>query len=123
MTLYDMCKPRQRMSLYRTVLHEGRPNDLPRYLKQNSKTVGAPAVKNAARRSGTDTPGTDPAPYTDAVTAKPIAPSHHRVVRIGPEARPATPDSTSSTTSEEVGRTVSPAKTPLPRSEAGTAAV
>ncbi|WP_210589054.1 hypothetical protein [Streptomyces sp. GESEQ-35] len=35
MTSYDMSKPRQRMGLYRTVLHEGLRNDLPRYLNQD----------------------------------------------------------------------------------------
>lgn len=34
MTSYDMSKPRQRMGLYRTVLHEGLRDDLPRYLNQ-----------------------------------------------------------------------------------------
>ncbi len=32
MTSYDLGKPRQRMGLYRTVLHEGLHDDLPRYL-------------------------------------------------------------------------------------------
>ncbi|MEV2191326.1 hypothetical protein AB0I02_10085 [Streptomyces phaeochromogenes] len=35
MTSYDMSNPRQRMGLYRTVLHEGLHDDLPRYLNQN----------------------------------------------------------------------------------------
>ncbi|MFE2518326.1 hypothetical protein ACFXG9_23775 [Streptomyces mirabilis] len=35
MTSYDMSKPRQRMGLYRTVLHEGLRDDLPRYLNQD----------------------------------------------------------------------------------------
>lgn len=35
MTLYDLGKPRQRMGLYRTVLHEGLSDDLPRYLNQD----------------------------------------------------------------------------------------
>ncbi|MCT9009397.1 hypothetical protein [Streptomyces rhizosphaerihabitans] len=34
-TSYDMSKPRQRMGLYRTVLHEGLRDDLPRYLNQD----------------------------------------------------------------------------------------
>ena len=34
MTSYDLGKPRQRMGLYRTVLHEGLHDDLPRYLNQ-----------------------------------------------------------------------------------------
>ncbi|MFE0733234.1 hypothetical protein [Streptomyces antibioticus] len=34
MTSYDMAKPRQCMGLYRTVLHEGLRDDLPRYLNQ-----------------------------------------------------------------------------------------
>ncbi|MGY4924624.1 hypothetical protein [Streptomyces sp. 900105755] len=35
MTSYDLGKPRQRMGLYRTVLHEGLHEDLPRYLNQD----------------------------------------------------------------------------------------
>ncbi|MCX5200553.1 hypothetical protein OG897_03615 [Streptomyces sp. NBC_00237] len=35
MTSYDLGKPRQRMGLYRTVLHEGLREDLPRYLNEN----------------------------------------------------------------------------------------
>ncbi|MFL4907608.1 hypothetical protein ACJ6WF_31515 [Streptomyces sp. MMS24-I2-30] len=35
MTSYDMGKPRQRMGLYRTVLHEGLHDDLPHYLNQD----------------------------------------------------------------------------------------
>lgn len=35
MTSYDLGKPRQRMGLYRTVLHEGLHDDLPRYLNQD----------------------------------------------------------------------------------------
>ncbi|MFI8308243.1 hypothetical protein ACIF80_33505 [Streptomyces sp. NPDC085927] len=35
MTSYDLGKPRQRMGLYRTVLHEGLRDDLPRYLNQD----------------------------------------------------------------------------------------
>jgi hypothetical protein len=35
MTSYDLDKPRQRMGLYRTVLHEGLHDDLPRYLNQD----------------------------------------------------------------------------------------
>ncbi|THA63216.1 hypothetical protein E6P78_22065 [Streptomyces sp. A0958] len=34
MTLYDLSKPRQRMGLYRTVLHEGLRDDLPEYLNR-----------------------------------------------------------------------------------------
>lgn len=34
MTSYDLSKPRQRTGLYRTVLHEGLHDDLPRYLNQ-----------------------------------------------------------------------------------------
>ncbi|MFF2205580.1 hypothetical protein [Streptomyces sp. NPDC058145] len=32
MTSHDLGKPRQRMGLYRTVLHEGRRDDLPQFL-------------------------------------------------------------------------------------------
>ncbi|MFI6661186.1 hypothetical protein ACIBL8_37235 [Streptomyces sp. NPDC050523] len=35
MTSYDLGKPRQRMGLYRTVLHEGMHDDLTRYLNQD----------------------------------------------------------------------------------------
>jgi hypothetical protein len=35
MTSYDLGKPRQRMGLYRTVLHEGLSDDLPLYLNQD----------------------------------------------------------------------------------------
>ncbi|WP_327352743.1 hypothetical protein [Streptomyces sp. NBC_01304] len=35
MTSYDMSNPRQRMGLYRTVLHEGLREDLPRYLNHD----------------------------------------------------------------------------------------
>ncbi|MBQ0986553.1 hypothetical protein KBZ10_18950 [Streptomyces sp. F63] len=35
MTSYDLDKPRQRMGLYRTVLHEGLHDDLPRYLNRD----------------------------------------------------------------------------------------
>ena len=34
MASYDMSNPRQRMGLYRTVLHEGLQDDLPLYLNQ-----------------------------------------------------------------------------------------
>ncbi|WP_326613488.1 hypothetical protein OIE62_31630 [Streptomyces scopuliridis] len=35
MTSYDLGKPRQRMGLYRTLLHEGLRDDLPRYLNRD----------------------------------------------------------------------------------------
>ena len=35
MTSYDLGKPRQRMGLYRTVLHEGLHDDLPSYLNRD----------------------------------------------------------------------------------------
>ncbi|WP_328395515.1 hypothetical protein OHS70_09070 [Streptomyces sp. NBC_00390] len=35
MTSYDLTKPRQRMGLYRTVLHEGLRDDLPQYLNRD----------------------------------------------------------------------------------------
>ncbi len=35
MNSYDLGKPRQRMGLYRTVLHEGLHDDLPRYLNRD----------------------------------------------------------------------------------------
>lgn len=35
MASYDVSKPRRRTGLYRTVLHEGLRDDLPRYLNQD----------------------------------------------------------------------------------------
>ncbi|MER5366298.1 transcriptional regulator [Streptomyces sp. NPDC002722] len=35
MTSYNMSKPRQHMGLYRTVLHEGLRDDLPRYINRD----------------------------------------------------------------------------------------
>ncbi|MFJ3224202.1 hypothetical protein ACIPJS_12635 [Streptomyces sp. NPDC086783] len=35
MTSYDLTNPRQRMGLYRTVLHEGLRDDLPEYLNED----------------------------------------------------------------------------------------
>ncbi|MET7439145.1 hypothetical protein ACWERY_36525 [Streptomyces sp. NPDC004082] len=35
MTSYDLANPRQRMGLYRTVLHEGLRDDLPEYLNED----------------------------------------------------------------------------------------
>ncbi|GHE79624.1 hypothetical protein GCM10018771_71880 [Streptomyces cellulosae] len=35
LTTYDLDKPRQRMGLYRTILHEGLREDLPRYLNRD----------------------------------------------------------------------------------------
>ncbi|MFD9097816.1 hypothetical protein [Streptomyces collinus] len=35
MTVYDLSKPRQRMGLYRTVLHEGLRDDLPQFLNRD----------------------------------------------------------------------------------------
>ena len=49
MTSYDLDKPRQRMGLYRTVLHEGLHDALPRYLNQDP---APPAVAGAAHPRG-----------------------------------------------------------------------
>lgn len=57
MTSYDLGKPRQRMGLYRTVLHEGLRDDLPRYLNEGPAppdVAGAahPRRPHRARRAG-----------------------------------------------------------------------
>ncbi len=41
MTLYDMSKPRQRIGLYRTVLHEGLRDDLLAFPRLASRTRAA----------------------------------------------------------------------------------
>lgn len=45
MTSYDLGKPRQRMGLYRTVLHDGLHDDLPRYLNQDLLLQLWPALR------------------------------------------------------------------------------
>ncbi|MGW3667829.1 hypothetical protein [Streptomyces sp. NPDC005141] len=51
MTLYDMSKPRQRMGLYRTVLHEGLSEDLSRYLNQNLLLQMWPVLRTLVGRT------------------------------------------------------------------------
>lgn len=51
MTSYDMTKPRQRMGLYRTVLHEGLREDLPRYLNQDLLLQLWPVLRTLVRRT------------------------------------------------------------------------
>src|SRR5690606_423213 len=48
MTSYDLSKPRQRMGMYRTVLHEGLHDDLPRYLHQE---IGRASCRDRVRRA------------------------------------------------------------------------
>ncbi|MEV0011061.1 hypothetical protein AB0M10_28895 [Streptomyces sp. NPDC051840] len=51
MTSYDLGKPRQRMGLYRTVLHEGLRDDLPRYLDQDLLLQLWPVLRGLVGRS------------------------------------------------------------------------
>ncbi|CAL9628593.1 hypothetical protein [Streptomyces sp. enrichment culture] len=51
MTSYDLGKPRQRMGLYRTVLHEGLRDDLPRYLNQDLLLELWPVLRTLVGRS------------------------------------------------------------------------
>ncbi|CAL9391223.1 hypothetical protein [Streptomyces sp. NPDC085937] len=51
MTSYDLEKPRQRMGLYRTVLHEGLRDDLPRYLNQELLLQLWPVLRTLVGRS------------------------------------------------------------------------
>ncbi|WP_432104415.1 hypothetical protein [Streptomyces sp. bgisy091] len=51
MTSYDLGKPRQRMGLYRTVLHEGLRDDLPRYLDQDLLLQMWPVLRSLVGRS------------------------------------------------------------------------
>ncbi|MGW0578000.1 hypothetical protein ACWD25_18975 [Streptomyces sp. NPDC002920] len=51
LTSYDLGKPRQRMGLYRTVLHEGLSNDLPRYLNQNLLLQMWPVLRTLVGRT------------------------------------------------------------------------
>ncbi|MDN3269700.1 hypothetical protein [Streptomyces sp. MA15] len=50
-TSYDLGKPRQRMGLYRTVLHEGLYDDLPRYLNQDLLLELWPVLRTLVGRS------------------------------------------------------------------------
>lgn len=51
MTSYDLDKPRQRMGLYRTVLHEGLHDDLPRYLNRDLLLELWPVLRTLAGRT------------------------------------------------------------------------
>ncbi|MFD7441214.1 hypothetical protein [Streptomyces sp. NPDC059909] len=51
MTSYDLGKPRQRMGLYRTVLHEGLHDDLPRYLNQDLLLQQWPVLRTLVGRT------------------------------------------------------------------------
>lgn len=51
MTSYDMGNPRQRMGLYRTVLHEGLRDDLPRFLDQNLLLQMWPVLRTLVGRT------------------------------------------------------------------------
>ncbi|MER6622991.1 hypothetical protein [Streptomyces sp. NPDC000931] len=51
MTSYDRGKPCQRMGLYRTVLHEGLQDDLPRYLNQGLLLQLWPVLRSLVGRT------------------------------------------------------------------------
>ncbi|MET7698348.1 hypothetical protein [Streptomyces sp. NPDC005485] len=51
MTSYDLSNPRQRMGLYRTVLHEGLHDDLPRYLNRDLLLELWPVLRTIAGRT------------------------------------------------------------------------
>ncbi|WP_328843251.1 hypothetical protein [Streptomyces sp. NBC_00258] len=51
MTSYDLDKPRQRMGVYRTVLHEGLREDLPRYLNQDLLLQLWPTLRSLVGRT------------------------------------------------------------------------
>ncbi|RPK32314.1 hypothetical protein [Streptomyces sp. ADI93-02] len=51
LTSYDLGRPRQRMGLYRTVLHEGLRDDLPRYLNQDMLLQLWPVLRTLVGRS------------------------------------------------------------------------
>ncbi|MFD3622779.1 hypothetical protein ACFWWT_48270 [Streptomyces sp. NPDC058676] len=51
MTSYDMSKPRQRMGLYRTVLHEGLHDDLPHHLNQDLLLQMWPVLRTLVGRT------------------------------------------------------------------------
>ncbi|MGC0328965.1 hypothetical protein RKD23_001955 [Streptomyces sp. SAI-170] len=51
MTSYDMSKPRQRMGLYRTVLHEGLRDDLPHYLNRDLLVQLWPVLRTLVGRT------------------------------------------------------------------------
>ncbi|MFJ8080038.1 hypothetical protein ACIQ6Y_05325 [Streptomyces sp. NPDC096205] len=51
MTSYDMSKSRQRMGLYRTVLHEGLRDDLPQYLNRDLLVQLWPVLRTLVGRT------------------------------------------------------------------------
>ncbi|AWW43204.1 hypothetical protein ADL00_41515 [Streptomyces sp. AS58] len=51
MTSYDLDKPRQRMGLYRTVLHEGLHDDLPRLLDRDLLVQMWPVLRTLVGRT------------------------------------------------------------------------
>lgn len=51
MTSYDLSKPRQRMGLYRTVLHEGLRDDLPEYLNRDLLLQMWPVLRTLVGRT------------------------------------------------------------------------
>ncbi|WP_112467786.1 hypothetical protein [Streptomyces triticisoli] len=51
MTSYDMGKPRQRMGLYRTVLHEGLRGNLPSYLNRDLLLQMWPVLRTLVGRT------------------------------------------------------------------------
>ncbi|WP_329282431.1 hypothetical protein [Streptomyces sp. NBC_01451] len=51
MTAYDMGNPRQRMGLYRTVLHEGLHDDLPRFLNRDLLLQMWPVLRTLVGRT------------------------------------------------------------------------
>jgi hypothetical protein len=51
MTSYDLANPRQRMGLYRTVLHEGLRDDLPEYLNEDLLLELWPTLRSLVGRT------------------------------------------------------------------------
>lgn len=51
MTSYELDKPRQRMGLYRTVLHEGLHDDLPRHLNRDLLLELWPVLRSLVGRT------------------------------------------------------------------------
>ncbi|MFE2500236.1 hypothetical protein ACFXKX_39245 [Streptomyces scopuliridis] len=51
MSAYDLGKPRQRMGLYRTVLHEGLREDLPHYLNHDLLLQLWPTLRSLVGRT------------------------------------------------------------------------
>ncbi|MEU3546944.1 hypothetical protein [Streptomyces longwoodensis] len=51
MTAYDLGKPRQRMGLYRTALHEGLREDLPQYLNRDLLLQMWPVLRTLVGRT------------------------------------------------------------------------